>query len=273
MIDVLITIDGTQYSDFRYCNVNRSTGDYTQSSSFEAELDSPFGRHASDFTVGKEVVIYADKDNVLNEQPLGHWRLNDNLADAVVVDSGSGANNGTASANTNTLTINGKINQAFDFGTDISHNEVNIGDVTNLEFGSSDFTITAWINPAIGGDGDQFIFSKFSVVGSRREYFFAISLFSTLAFGSSDDGTGGVHLFTTISQANVITFGKWNHVAVVKSGTVVKFYVNGKDTGYIVNNSHPTTIFSSTAAAIIGDGADLVNGFEGFIDDVRVYIR
>jgi len=57
-----VTIAGTTYEDYRNMRVERSIGDYNASSSFSIILDSPYGRHKDDFTVGDEVIIYADQD-------------------------------------------------------------------------------------------------------------------------------------------------------------------------------------------------------------------
>jgi len=58
-----LTIGGTEYKDYKNLRVSRSIGDYNSSSEFTAILDSPYGRHKNDFTVGDEVVIKADKDS------------------------------------------------------------------------------------------------------------------------------------------------------------------------------------------------------------------
>jgi len=60
MIITKTEIGGVEYSNYRNLQVKRSISDYNSTSRFNVTYDSPFGKHASDFTVGNSVVIYAD---------------------------------------------------------------------------------------------------------------------------------------------------------------------------------------------------------------------
>ena len=62
-IKTKIEIDGTEYSDYVNMKVKKSMSDYNSSSSFSITMDSPYGRHKSSFSVGDEVVIYAEDTN------------------------------------------------------------------------------------------------------------------------------------------------------------------------------------------------------------------
>ena len=62
MIRTKVTIAGTEYVDYKTLQVTRTISDYGASASFIITFDSPFGRHKSDFVVGNEIKIYADKD-------------------------------------------------------------------------------------------------------------------------------------------------------------------------------------------------------------------
>lgn len=57
-----ITVAGTTVVDYKNLKIERSQGDFNASSTFRAILDTPSGRHATDFTVGDEVVVKADQD-------------------------------------------------------------------------------------------------------------------------------------------------------------------------------------------------------------------
>src|SRR3990167_701869 len=61
MINTLFQIGGITYTP-KNLNVNIAMSEFGVSSNFIAEFDNPFGRHSTDFTIGQEVVIYADKD-------------------------------------------------------------------------------------------------------------------------------------------------------------------------------------------------------------------
>ncbi len=55
-----VLIDSVQFEDYQNMNVSRSMNEFNSSSSFSITLDSPYGRHSDDFTVGQEVEIFAD---------------------------------------------------------------------------------------------------------------------------------------------------------------------------------------------------------------------
>jgi len=60
MITTKVTVGGNVFNDYRHCKVQKSISDYNSSSTFKIEYDSPFGKHATDFSVGQEVIIRAD---------------------------------------------------------------------------------------------------------------------------------------------------------------------------------------------------------------------
>lgn len=62
MINTKITIDGTEYTDIKTTKVSRTLNDNNSTSNFTIDFDNPSGRHASEFSLNDEVIIYADKD-------------------------------------------------------------------------------------------------------------------------------------------------------------------------------------------------------------------
>src|SRR6056297_1832166 len=74
---------------------------------------------------------------------VSYYKLDDNATNTTVADA-HGSNDGTASANTNTLSTTGKINNSFDFVA--SNTEyVDFGDSTWDSIFSSDFSISLWV--------------------------------------------------------------------------------------------------------------------------------
>lgn len=61
-VNVSLSVGGTTVEDFEELNIETNNGDYNTSSNFQVTIDSPYGRHKSDFTIGEEVAINADKD-------------------------------------------------------------------------------------------------------------------------------------------------------------------------------------------------------------------
>ena len=72
MIVTKITVDGDEYNDYQRAKVSKSTDQNNASSNFEVMYDSPFGRHATDFRVGQEIILYADEDTA--PPPIMHQR-------------------------------------------------------------------------------------------------------------------------------------------------------------------------------------------------------
>lgn len=64
MINTKITINGVEYTDIRDMGFIKSISDNNASSSFTATVDSPYGRHKTDFQIGNEVKIYVDRNNI-----------------------------------------------------------------------------------------------------------------------------------------------------------------------------------------------------------------
>lgn len=61
MINTLFQVSGVSYNPINI-DVSKSISEYSTSSKFTANFDTPFGRHSDDFNIGNEVKIFADKD-------------------------------------------------------------------------------------------------------------------------------------------------------------------------------------------------------------------
>jgi len=62
VVNIEMTVAGTKFEDWQNLRLHRSLDKYNQVSNFFVTLDSPFGRHKTDFSVGQEVIIKADQD-------------------------------------------------------------------------------------------------------------------------------------------------------------------------------------------------------------------
>jgi len=58
VIKTRVNIGGIDFVDYQNIFVSKTIGDYNATSSFNVVYDSPYGRHANDFQVGKEVNIF-----------------------------------------------------------------------------------------------------------------------------------------------------------------------------------------------------------------------
>jgi hypothetical protein len=121
-----------------------------------------------------------------------------------------------------------------------------------------DFTLECWIRPSTVSVNFQGIIC----LGSARttnEY----TLY--LNFGNLDSSTfgGGNSL---VSSGSPITINTWHHVAISRSGTTVKLWVNGSQAA---TNTYTFTAGQDTTVRVgsFGDGS---LAFNGHIDEIRI---
>jgi hypothetical protein len=123
---------------------------------------------------------------------------------------------------------------------------------------TGDFTIEGWMNfNSIAGSPQ----ALFSVKSGTNE--FDIRWYATRWQISLNAGSG-TDIGTTPAPVN----GVWTHVAAVRSGSSIKLYVNGVQTGTTLTNS--STLGHATSAAGIGASNSGSNNFTGYISNVRV---
>ena len=172
---------------------------------------------------------------------------------------------GAGSAITGSVEFDGYIN-----GTSSSH--LRIIDNEDLNMGTGEFTFEAWINPVEhnGTNSPNFMgfFSSADYGGSSGSITIQVKNDGKLRYiingGSgtpSDDETG-----------STVLWGSWHHVAIVRSGTTIKGYVNGVEE---ISSSYSTAVdFTQGGSTVIGELAvDNYYGdypFKGFISNLRL---
>ena len=124
-----------------------------------------------------------------------------------------------------------------------------------FNFGTGDFTVEAWIYlPTVTNVG---------IIGFGSGGFFVQINTST-----------NIH----ISQANVVDLGDftispaisantWYHLAMTRSGTSMRAFINGIQQGSTLTNS---TNFTATNATIVGGHPGPIILYSGYMDDLRV---
>lgn len=146
------------------------------------------------------------------------------------------------------------------------NNEISLGNSSNLDFSTENFTVSAWINQTSSANNKKIIFkgnpfcdtctggyTLFTHAGVPR---FAVNL--TTASGDS---------YSTYNNSLTINDGKWHFVAGQRSGDIIKLFVDGK---FISNTS------LSTGATIVDSGSYFyISGssysYEGSIDELKIY--
>ena len=190
--------------------------------------------------------------------PIAHYKMNDNAASTVVVDS-IGGTNGVATANTDILTTTGQINEALNF--DGQTERVNVTHNILLAQGS----VALWFNKR-GVTGDA---------GTTAAIFNA-DKHSRTRIAITDSGVPEVikgNPLSSISMSSVAD-NEWHHIILCweeTSTTTGNFwgYLDGVITA-VDTFTHTQQSHSASAIAALGSVND---NFNGDVDDVRMYSK
>jgi hypothetical protein len=181
-----------------------------------------------------------------------HFKLNDNLATTAVVDSGPFSANGTASANTSTLSVAGKINTALHFGgTDY----VALGNFARYK---PALFVSLWFKRDSTGDATtRWLLLKYGGGAWGWDGWGVYINHNTIGIwlngNTQDNYFGG----TIADDTN------WHHVyAEIRRGGSCLLYV---DTLSTVSRTDANTIYNENVDLQVG------NSFIGSIDDLRFF--
>jgi hypothetical protein len=120
---------------------------------------------------------------------------------------------------------------------------------------SSDFTIETWIYPtAQSSSGYSIVFSASSSAEQIMYYYTDGSIGCYFANGANG-----------LSSTGKLSMNVWSHVAVVRSGSTVKIYVNGVDTGVSISGSSTVTV-GTISGYTTGSGYNVY----GYLSNVRI---
>ena len=125
---------------------------------------------------------------------------------------------------------------------------------------TGDFTIEAWVNlPAISG-------GPYTIFGSA--YSGSFTIFDFRVFNSniqvSLNSGGGTNL-----GLGTLSINRWAHMALVRSGSSIKCYVDGTQTATTLTNS--STLGFNDVAMRVGDSGTVgSNPFSGYISNLRI---
>ena len=197
------------------------------------------------------------------------------------LDEGQGTAASDASGNGSNGTLNGGANWGTGiFGSalqlDGTNDHMDCGNPSILDFGTGDFTVSAWINTTMTGKGTVYAKGADNSGGIRY----------TLCMGENNDGRMTLTTDDNSSKvqaqgATVINDGQWHLVMGMRRGTASLVYVDGvQDASATVSAAYDLS-GTSQANTYVGaiDGASdsgtvsLEKFFAGLIDDVAVWDR
>jgi cysteine-rich repeat protein len=208
---------------------------------------------------------------------IGHWSFNDGSADDI---SGNGYHGTYAGA---AKSVEGKVmNGSFYDGVTGTH--VSLGNVNDMNPGTEDFSVSAWIQMQSGAAVDTSIFSKQEGNNINNYFGWNFWIDSDTTPGAIEMNVQGIGDPTRgkITGNTDLIDGLWHHVTFVKIGsdrTDWKLYVDGDDECDPVAcpEGGPADIFgdiTTTVEARIGSRfATPVLVFDGTIDEVKYWNR
>jgi hypothetical protein len=186
----------------------------------------------------------------------GYWRLDDPAGSTTVCDA-LGANVGSYRGGVQTGAagaLAGDPDTAATF--DGLSGEVAVPDAAALDLGDA-FTVEAWVKRgSTGGSENQAIVSK-----QNLSWVLMFNPANQLVLRKSNTGD------VVASTVTLTDTTSWHHVAVTKSGSTVRLYIDGASvTGAATNR----TMTDNTLPLAIGQSSDSAY-FDGGIDEVAVY--
>jgi len=202
---------------------------------------------------------------------VGYWPLDEGAGTTTEDVSGNGSE-GTVYGGPNW--VDGKFGSALEF--DGSDDYVDCGNPNILDFGTSDFTISAWVNStnvggetvvANGGDNSGGIRWRLRVFGTTPQIVLDDDVTKLDPPGSID-----------------VTDGGWHHILALRRGTIIRVYVDAVEDPATTAHSESTIPadydLSGTSQhnAYIGcltlhDTGEIAKFFAGMIDDVAIWNR
>lgn len=220
-------------------------------------------------------------DNVLPTTPIIHYKMNDNAASSTVLNPGSSGNAasllaGASTVNTNTVSVAGKISNAFSLNSAIS-NYV-LMNATDLNTIKTDTTgsIAFWLNATTVPSLSYGYF--FSVRGASGALEVSFQNANGLNFRAVGTATADDINFNSVSLPSFDSL--WHHLAFVQNGTAgPTMYVDGSVgvLSYVTTTnkgawlgSYPTSYTSfNIGCRNVGTGPSECIGCK--IDDFRYY--
>ncbi len=180
--------------------------------------------------------------------------------------TGGGTGPGAGTAGRNPAQATGQIGygQSFDGDNDA------IGLQSNTLYNAKNaYTIDVWINPDDCGDTATNAATLFEKLTDISEFYICRTNDRTLALWINSTGSDAY------SNTNVISFGVWQHIAIVYNGSgTVQMYVNGVAVGMTAASSTEPTSDGATATAVIGQdeaaGVLTSYNYDGLMDDMRI---
>ncbi len=214
------------------------------------------------FVITQHNYLSHEQSNMTNGL-VAYWKLDDNKTTTEIIDSYINSHHGILSGGNTTreLSAGGYIKRSLNF--DGTNDFVNVTHHTDFNFGTSGFSLTAWVKTADVGTG-------YHVIVGKRD---SVQLWKLEA----DDGKASFVSNAIVNPTGVvigtnINDGIWHHlVGVRENDGTLRIYVDGN----LTNSTTFSQVNQNFAADVhIGKRTDVLSEYwGGLMDDVRVYNR
>lgn len=157
---------------------------------------------------------------------------------------------------------NQELGDFFDFNgtTDFAHRTATA--TSPLDFSAKGYTIEAWINK---DDTDyNYVLAKYGTSDSNRSFIFGVANDDKVILFERSSSSN------TLKSTSTVSTNKWIHIAVVRSSSDAKFYINGELDNTVSSTFTPNN--GGTQRITIGKHESTTPSFfNGQIGQVRVY--
>lgn len=225
-------------------------------SSTDLSSSSKMPFYAAGDKLGMCVEVSVGESSFANYEPdantVALWHFEEDTGIGAYLKDSAGSNHGTPTGGMKPYS--GKIGKGRKFNGSTEY--VSVPDSTDFTFGTGDFTIDLWINPAVTTGEYE------GIMGTYDGYsgFILTTSYTTDGHIGWWDTTG-----TWIDTGISLELNKWQHLAVTRSSGTLGIYVNG------------IKKYSTTGRTGSIDGSTLTIGkwytynlFNGMIDEVRI---
>ncbi len=192
------------------------------------------------------------------------WKFDEGSGSTAYDFSSGGQNDGTLIHMNETDWIAGHDGNGLDFVGDGQY--VTCGNDSSLDI-TDEVTICAWI------DWDGYVVNNQTITFKGDELGLFLTNNSNARIGYYASFGGGASTHVCIPNTSVAT-GSWVHLAVTYANDAnhqLTAYNNGAEDGY--TTSYSGDLGTNTNNLLIGNDTTLLKGYEGTLDDVRIYNR
>ncbi len=144
--------------------------------------------------------------------------------------------------------------------------KVEDGGSVDFKYGSGDFTIDMWVRPEQLGV-KQMLWSQYTGGSTNNNIELYLDSDNHVCFAPESNGDGAP---LRRCSSSTLQLGTWVHVALMKDGGQVKWFINGRLEQTIAMSSMPEGNFTLTFGASWRPGDRAEDPFKGQIDEIRI---